>query len=98
MSQPRPPMTNEAAAPSARHLLMLAWPIIVSRSAQTVISVSDAAMIAPLGENAIAAATAGALNVLLLSALPMGAKFNLSRFAAPYYGRGAKSGAPRFGL
>lgn len=91
-------MTNEAAAPSARHLLMLAWPIIVSRSAQTVISVSDAAMIAPLGENAIAATTAGALNVLLLFALPMGATFILSSFASQYYGRGDHGGARRYGF
>lgn len=90
-------MSNASVAPSARQLLALAWPIIVSRSAQTVISVSDAAMVAPLGEDAIAATTAGALNVLLLFTLPMGAMFIISSFASQLYGRGDHGGARRYG-
>jgi multidrug resistance protein, MATE family len=91
-------MSNEYAEPSARRLLTLAWPIIVSRSAQTVISVSDAAMVAPLGEDAIAATTTGALNVFGLFILPMGVVSIISSFSSQLYGRGDHAGARRYGF
>jgi multidrug resistance protein, MATE family len=97
MSQSGPPMSNESVEPSARRLLTLAWPIIVSRSAQTVISVSDAALVAPLGEDAIAATTIGALNVFGLFILPMGVVAIIASFASQLYGRGDHAGARRYG-
>lgn len=91
-------MSTDFTTPSARQLLTLAWPIIVSRSAQTVISVSDAFMVAPLGEEALAATTTGALNVFGLFILPMGVMFILSSFASQLFGRGDHGGARRYGL
>ncbi|HRI64296.1 MAG TPA: MATE family efflux transporter [Polyangium sp.] len=91
-------MATDSAAPSARQLLTLAWPIIVSRSAQTVISVSDAAMTAPLGQDALAATTTAALNVFGLMILPMGTVFIVSSFASQLFGRGDHGGARRYGF
>ncbi len=91
-------MSHDSANPSARQLLTLAWPIIISRSAQTVISVSDAFMVAPLGEEALAATTTGALNVFGLFILPMGTAFIISSFAAQLFGRGDHGGARRYGF
>jgi Na+-driven multidrug efflux pump len=54
-----------AVAPPARPLgalLRLAWPIVVSRSTQVVIGLSDAAMVAHLGAAELAATTTGGLN------------------------------------
>ncbi len=91
-------MANDSTDPSTRQLLALAWPIIVSRSAQTVIGVSDAVLTAPLGENALAATTTGALNVLALFILPMGAMFIISSFTAQLHGRGEHGAARRYGF
>jgi MATE family multidrug resistance protein len=91
-------MSNESTEPSTRQLLTLAWPIIISRSAQTVISVSDAAMTAPLGQDALAATTTGALNVLALFILPMGTVFIISSFTSQLFGRGDHGGARRYGF
>lgn len=91
-------MANDSTDPSTRQLLALAWPIIISRSAQTVISVSDAAMTAPLGEDALAATTTGALNVFGLFILPMGAMYIISSFTSQLYGRGDHGGARRYGF
>lgn len=91
-------MSNDSIHPSTRQLLALAWPIIVSRSAQTVISVSDAFMVAPLGEDALAATTTGALNVFGLFILPMGVVFIISSFASQLFGKGDHGGARRYGF
>ena len=91
-------MANDSVDPSTRQLLALAWPIIISRSAQTVISVSDAAMTAPLGEDALAATTTGALNVFGLFILPMGAMYIISSFTSQLYGKGDHGGARRYGF
>jgi multidrug resistance protein, MATE family len=91
------PMTASSHAPTLRKLLALAWPIIVSRSSQTIVGFSDAAMVARLGEDALAATTAGALNTLALFILPMGIVFIVSSFASQLYGRGDHEGARRYG-
>lgn len=91
-------MSNDSVDPSARQLLALAWPIIISRSAQTVISVSDAFMVAPLGEEALAATTTGALNLFALFILPMGVVFIISSFASQLFGRGDHGAARRYGF
>ncbi len=80
-----------------RDLLTLAWPIVVSRSTQTVIGVSDALMVAHLGEASLAATTTGAMNTFTLLILPMGVCFIVSSFSAQLHGAGDSAGARRYG-
>ena len=61
--------------PSVGQLLGLAWPVVISRSAQVVVGFTDAAMVARLGESELAATTAGATNVFNILILPMGVAF-----------------------
>jgi MATE family multidrug resistance protein len=79
-----------------RTLLKLAWPIVVSRSAQVVVGVSDAVMVAHLGATALAATTTGAMNVFSLLILPMGVVFIVSSFASQLFGMGDAAGARRY--
>ena len=91
------------AAPGARRapelgtLLTLAWPVVLSRSAQAVIGFCDALMTAPLGEHALAAATTGSLNTTALLILPMGVAFIVQSFAAQFAGKGDLLSARRYG-
>lgn len=84
--------------PSFRQLLRLAWPIIVSRSAQVVVGVADTLMVAHLGEDALAATVTGALNSFAFFALPIGTVFIVGSFASQLAGRGDDAGARRFGV
>src|SRR3954471_261578 len=93
-----------AAEPVARlpvslgSLLKLAWPIIVSRSTQTVIGVSDAVLVADLGSAAVAATSAGAFNTFALLIFPMGILFIVSSFASQLFGLKDLAGARRYGF
>jgi MATE family multidrug resistance protein len=80
-----------------RELLALAWPIVVSRSSQVVIGISDALMVAHLGEGALAATTTGAMNAFSAFILPMGVVFIVSSFASQLFGMGDLPGARRHG-
>ena len=71
-----------------RTLLALAWPVVLARSAQSVVGLSDAAMSAPLGETALAAVTSGAINSFAFMVLPMGTVFIVQSFAAQLCGAG----------
>lgn len=82
--------------PGFRTLLTLAWPIVLARSAQSVIGFCDAAMVAPLGEDALAAATTGAMNAMGLFALPLGTVFIVQSYAAQLGGAGDLEGARRY--
>jgi MATE family multidrug resistance protein len=88
----------EPAAPQAslRSLLALAWPVVLARATQSVIGFSDALMVAPLGEDALAAVTTGALNAFVLIILPMGTVFIVQSFAAQLRGRGQLDAVPRY--
>lgn len=90
-------MTDALTTPSFVRLLNLAWPIIISRSAQVVIGFSDAALVARLGESALAATTAGALNAFSVFILPMGVVFIVSSFSSQLFGKHDLAGARRFG-
>ena len=79
-----------------RQLMTLAWPIVLARSAQGAIGFADAAMIAHLGEDALAATTTGALNAFGLMILPMGIVFIVQSFAAQLVGRRDLGGARRY--
>ncbi|HKB14879.1 MAG TPA: MATE family efflux transporter, partial [Planctomycetota bacterium] len=82
--------------PGVSALLRLAWPIVVSRSCQTVIGFTDAAMVARLGEEALAAGTTGSLNTFNFFILPIGAVQIVNSFASQFFGRGDLSGARRY--
>jgi MATE family multidrug resistance protein len=88
---------SERNEPSLAALLTLAWPVVLSRSAQSVIGFCDALMTAPLGEDALAAATSGALNTFALLILPMGMAFIVQSFAAQLLGKDDLDGARRYG-
>ncbi|MCC6337145.1 MAG: MATE family efflux transporter [Myxococcales bacterium] len=93
-------MSAEAPGPapaSLKTLLTLAWPIIISRASQTVVSLSDTLMVAPLGAAALAATATGAVNAFTLLILPMGITFIVSSFSAQLHGRGDLAGARRYG-
>lgn len=79
-----------------RQLLSLAWPIVLARSAQAAIGFADAAMIAHLGEEALAATTTGAMNTFGLTILPMGIVFIVQSFAAQLVGQRDIGGARRY--
>lgn len=79
-----------------RQLFVLAWPIVLARSAQAAIGFADAAMIAVLGKDALAATTTGALNTFALFILPMGLVFIVQSFAAQLLGQSDLVGARRY--
>ncbi len=79
-------------------LLTLAWPIIISRSTQTVIGVSDAVFVADLGSAAVAATSTGAFNTFAILIFPMGILFIVSSFASQLYGQKDLEGARRYGF
>jgi MATE family multidrug resistance protein len=83
--------------PTLMQLLSLAAPVVVSRAAQVVVGFTDAAMVAQLGESALAATTTGGLNTFNLLVLPMGIVFIVQTFAAQLVGRGDHAAARRYG-
>lgn len=85
------------AAPSFRTLLSLAWPVVISRASQVVVGLTDALMVAHLGEAALAATTAGAMNTYAVMILPMGTVFIVGSFSAQFFGKGDLVGARRYG-
>jgi MATE family multidrug resistance protein len=83
--------------PALRTLLVLAWPIVVSRSSQAVVGLTDALMVASLGQSALAATTTGAFNTFAAFIFPMGITFLVSSFASQLTGQGDLTGARRYG-
>lgn len=90
------PVETIPARADLRTLLKLAWPVVLARSTQSVVGVCDALMCAPLGGDALAAATTGAINTFSLIILPMGTVFIVQSFAAQYFGRGDLPSAARY--
>ena len=70
--------------------------MVLARSTQAVIGFCDALMIAPLGEDALAATTTGAMNAFSVAILPMGVVFIVQSFAAQLTGKGDLVGARRY--
>jgi MATE family multidrug resistance protein len=79
-----------------RRLLVLSWPLIITRSTQSVVGFSDALFSAPLGEEALAAVTTGAFNTYAFIILPMGTSLILQSFTAQLRGKGDLHAARRF--
>ncbi len=91
-------VTPPAGRAGARDLFTLAWPVILSRSTQTVVGLADALMSASLGSDALAAVTTGAINLFSVAILPMGTVYIVQSFAAQLQGRGDLVAARRFGF
>ncbi len=91
-----PPEPTSTSPSRLTQLARLAWPIVIARSTQAVIGLADALMVAPLGEDALAATTTGAMNTFSLIILPMGTVFIVQSFAAQLFGRGDLAGARRY--
>ena len=70
--------------------------MILARSSQAVIGLSDALMTAPLGQEALASVTTGAINVFTAVIMPMGLVFIVQSFAAQLTGRGDHGAARRY--
>jgi MATE family multidrug resistance protein len=91
-----------AVPPSAQvslsQLFALAWPVVLARATQSVIGFCDALMVAPLGEEPLAAVTTGALNTFAFIILPMGTVFIVQSFAAQLRGRGELSAVRRYAI
>jgi multidrug resistance protein, MATE family len=96
MDAPNPSVQSARAAVSALNIFTLAWPIMISRSAQVVVGLADAWMVAHLGASALAATTTGAMNSVSLFILPMGTVFIVSSFSSQYFGQGDLEGARRY--
>jgi len=90
-----PPMSRSRYGYGA--LGRLAWPVVLSRSAQAVVGFSDALMTASLGEDALTATTAGSMNVMSLAILPIGTAYIVQSFASQLSGKGDVVGARRYG-
>ena len=84
--------------PSLKTLLLLAWPIVISRSSQVIVGVTDAVLVADLGEASVAATTTGALNTMAVLIFPMAICFIVSSFSSQLFGRGDLAGARRYGF
>lgn len=85
------------APPGAlRTLFALAWPVVLARATQSVVGFCDALMVAPLGEEALAAATTGALNTFAFIIFPIGVVFIVQSFASQLRGRGDVEAVPRY--
>ena len=93
----RAPVPSGGPVNPVRRLLRLAWPVVISRSSQVVVGVSDAIMVAHLGEAALAATTTGATNTFNLLILPMGLVFIVSSFTSQFTGEGNPAAARRYG-
>ena len=81
-----------------RTLLALAWPIVLARATQAVVGLGDALFVAPLGEDALAAVTTGAINTFTVVILPMGTVFIVQSFVAQLVGQQRGPEAHRFAL
>jgi MATE family multidrug resistance protein len=77
-------------------VLRLAWPIVLARATQAVIGFTDALMVAPLGQDSLAATTTGGLDAFAFIILPMGTVFIVQSFAAQLRGQGDLVAARRY--
>lgn len=90
--------TTDYAAPTLRDLARLAWPMVLGRAAQSVLGFVDAALVAPLGNDALAATSNGSLNAFALFMLPMGVVALVQSFAAQLHARGDRARLLRFAV
>lgn len=92
-------MTADASHPptvGVRPLLALAWPVVLARSTQAVVGLTDAWMVSALGRDALTATTTGALNAFTVVMLPMATVFIVQSFVAQLVGKGQGGETRRF--
>jgi len=77
-------------------LLALAFPMVLARASQSVITFADALQVKDLGPGAIAATATGGLNTFTFVMLPMGLAFIIQSFVAQLVGRGDLDQTRRF--
>jgi MATE family multidrug resistance protein len=70
--------------------------MVLARATQAVIGLCDTLMVAPLGEEALAGASTGAMNTIAVTILPMGTVFIVQTFVAQLRGRGELGSVRRF--
>ena len=90
-------MRPSSAVGIARPLVGLAWPIVIARSTQVLVGVTDVRMVGHLGQDALAATADGALLAVALLVLPVGVVSIVSAFTAQLAGAGRPGEARRFG-
>ena len=79
-------------------LFTLAWPIAVSRAAPVVVGLGDALLVGHLGQQALAATTSSALNVLTALMLPLGVVSSVAAFSSQLTSAGDGAAPRRFAL
>src|SRR4051794_30894872 len=93
-----PHLVNVVTRPSLGQLLTLAWPVVITRSAQVVVGITDGVMCSRLGQDALAATTTGATNTFVVLVLFMGTSFIVSSFSSQLIGARDPVGARRYGF
>jgi multidrug resistance protein, MATE family len=88
--------TSTTSRPTLLQLLTLAAPMVIARSAQTVVGFTDTAMVARLGETALSASSTGGMNAFNFLILPMGIMFVVQTFSAQFYGQDDVAAARRY--
>jgi MATE family multidrug resistance protein len=84
--------------PTLRDLAALAWPMVLARASQSVLGFADAALVAPLGNDALAATSNGSLNALAVFMLPIGVVALVQSFSAQLHARGDAARARRYAV
>lgn len=84
------------AGAGLRALLALAFPMVLARASQAVITFADALQTKHLGPEAIAATATGGFNVYLFATLAGGTAFIVQSFVAQHVGRGERDATPRY--
>jgi MATE family multidrug resistance protein len=79
-------------------LLALAFPMVLARITQSVITFADAMQVEHLGSGALAATATGGLNVAGFVILPQGIVFIVQSFVAQLQGSGQRAETPRFAI
>ena len=79
-----------------RALLALAFPMVLARATQSVMTFADALFVEHLGPGSIAASATGGFNVFLFMILPIGTVFIVQSFVAQLVGAGQRDDTPRF--
>ncbi len=86
-------MTTRAAV---KALLVLAFPMVIARATQAVMTFADALFVEHLGPGAIAASATGGMNTFALIILPMCTVFIVQSFVAQLVGKGDLEATSRF--
>ena len=90
------PSPTDRVAATLKVLLALAFPMVLARATQSVMTAADTAMVKGLGQEAIAATATGGLNVYAFMMLPWGTVFIVQSFVSQKRGRGELDDVARY--